>query len=185
MKTASAQSFKFNFRAPGAPVPGTVRYAIGGYHQGSVLVACSADGICAIFIGDSPDALKREIVAAFPQNPVLEDVANLEGELKQITAMVDDAPFEPIEVAVGGTEFQQKVWQALCKIPYGTTQSYSEVAEQMEMPGSSRAVAGACAANVLAFAIPCHRVVRNDGAISGYRWGSDRKRSILKQESRP
>ena len=109
--------------------------------------------------------------------------ASLERELGQVIGFIDkDASEGVINLDIGGTAFQQKVWQALCGIPAGKTRSYSDVARHLGVPEAVRAVAGACAANVLAIAIPCHRVVRSDGSISGYRWGVERKRALLAEE---
>ncbi|MDB6050020.1 MAG: DNA-O6-methylguanine--protein-cysteine S-methyltransferase [Pseudomonas sp.] len=184
MNIFTTPNVKLNFREPGKPVPGDIHYAIGESTHGVLLAARCDDGVCAIFVGDHADRLRNEIIAAFPKNPVVEEYTGWQRELAQVVAVMEGTSCDLMNVTVGGTPFQQKVWQALCAIPYGSTRSYRQIAEQLGTPGSVRAVAGACAANVLAFAIPCHRVVSADGSISGYRWGSERKREILKQEGR-
>ncbi|MFC4299322.1 methylated-DNA--[protein]-cysteine S-methyltransferase [Castellaniella hirudinis] len=184
MKTRSVSMFKYTFRAPGSQVEGPVRFAVGRTVLGKVIVGRSQSGICAIFLGEEAQALGRQLAAAFPGIELLADQAALEHELHQVVAFIDkDTAEGVVDLDIGGTAFEQKVWQALCGIPVGKTRSYSEVARDLGVPEAVRAVAGACAANVLAIAIPCHRVVRSDGSISGYRWGVDRKRALLADEA--
>ena len=141
----------------------------------------SGKGVCAILLGDDPDALLRHLQDRFPRakliggDPEFELVAKVVGFVEAPGIGLD------LPLDVRGTAFQQRVWQALRKIPPGSTASYTEIAQRIGAPQSVRAVAAACAANVLAVAIPCHRVVRNDGALSGYRWGIDRKRALLER----
>jgi AraC family transcriptional regulator of adaptative response/methylated-DNA-[protein]-cysteine methyltransferase len=147
-------------------------------------VAQSDRGVCAILLGDDPGELARDLQDRFPR-------ANLiggDGEFEQLVAKVVgfvEAPGIGLDLPldVRGTAFQQRVWQALREIPAGQTASYADVANRIGAPNSARAVAQACAANALAVAIPCHRVVRNDGGLSGYRWSVERKRALLERET--
>jgi AraC family transcriptional regulator of adaptative response/methylated-DNA-[protein]-cysteine methyltransferase len=171
------------YRSGGAQID--IRFAIGECSLGSILVALSWQGVCAISLGDDPQELIAGLYKQFPR-------ANLIGgdeDFERIVALVIGFVERPaigldLPLDVRGTAFQQRVWQALREIPTGTTVSYAEIARRIGSPKSVRAVASACAANVLAVAIPCHRVVRNDGALSGYRWGVERKRALLDRESR-
>lgn len=163
-----------------------IQFAIGECSLGSILVAASQRGVCAILLGDDPDELARDLQDRFPR-------ANLVGgneEFEQLVAKVVGFVEAPrvglnLPLDVRGTAFQQRVWQALRKIPTGSTTSYAEIAKQIGAPEAVRAVARACAANPLALAIPCHRVIRNDGGLSGYRWGVERKQELLQREARP
>lgn len=159
-------------------------FAIGQCSLGAILVARSARGICAISLGDDPDALARELQDRFPNADLVGGDAEFERLVATIVGFVE-APRLGLDLPldVRGTAFQQRVWQALRSIPAGSTASYSEIARRIGSPTSVRAVAAACAANTLAVAIPCHRVVRNDGALSGYRWGVERKRTLLDRET--
>ncbi|CAB3841291.1 methylated-DNA--[protein]-cysteine S-methyltransferase [Achromobacter anxifer] len=184
MKTLSTATFKYDFRAPGSQVEGPVRYAIGQTVLGKVLVARSQRGVCAIFLGEDEPALRDQLIAEFPDAETRADQALLARELNQVVGFIDkDTAEGVINLDIGGTAFEQKVWHALCGIPAGKTRSYGDVARDLGVPEAVRAVAGACAANVLAIAIPCHRVVRRDGSISGYRWGVERKRALLAGEA--
>lgn len=184
MKTASIATFKYNFRAPGSQVEGPIRFAIGQAVLGMVLVGRSQRGICAIFLGEDAKDLRDQLATAFPRTELQADQATLQRELGQVIGFIDkDSSEGVIDLDIGGTEFEQNVWQALCGIPVGRTRSYGDVARDLGVPEAVRAVAGACAANVLAIAIPCHRVVRRDGSISGYRWGMERKRALLEAEA--
>jgi AraC family transcriptional regulator of adaptative response/methylated-DNA-[protein]-cysteine methyltransferase len=161
-----------------------IRFAVGECSLGSILVATSERGVCAILLGDDPDALARELQDRFPRA----DLTGGDKEFEQLVARVVGFVETPrlgldLPLDVRGTAFQQRVWQALRKIPTGSTVSYADVAKRIGSPRSVRAVAQACAANTLAVAIPCHRVVRNDGALSGYRWGVERKRALLEREA--
>ncbi|MGH9854462.1 MAG: bifunctional DNA-binding transcriptional regulator/O6-methylguanine-DNA methyltransferase Ada [Blastocatellia bacterium] len=172
-----------SFRAGGANTE--IRFAIGQCSLGAILVAKSGRGVCAILLGDDADELARELQDQFPR-------ANLiggDGEFEQLVARVVgfvEAPGIGLDLPLDlrGTAFQQRVWQALREIPAGETASYTDIANRIGSPKSVRAVAQACAANTLAVAIPCHRVVRNDGGLSGYRWGVERKRALLEKEAR-
>ena len=171
-----------NYRAGGANTE--IRFAIGDCTLGSVLVARSERGICAILLGDDPGALARDLQDRFPRARLIGGDKEFEKLVARVVGFVE-APALGLDLPldVRGTAFQQRVWQALRKIPAGATASYTEIAKRIGAPKSVRAVAQACAANALAVAIPCHRVVRNDGAISGYRWGVERKRALLRREA--
>jgi AraC family transcriptional regulator, regulatory protein of adaptative response / methylated-DNA-[protein]-cysteine methyltransferase len=171
-----------NYRAGGANTE--MRFAIGECSLGSILVALSRKGVCAILLGDDPDALVRDVQDRFPHAHLIGGDQGFEELVAKVVGFVEmpaiglDLPLD-----VRGTAFQQRVWQALRDIPVGKTASYTEIAKRIGAPKSVRAVASACAANAIAVAIPCHRVVRTDGALSGYRWGVERKRALLKKES--
>jgi AraC family transcriptional regulator of adaptative response/methylated-DNA-[protein]-cysteine methyltransferase len=171
-----------NYRAGGANTE--IRFAIGDCSLGSILVARSERGICAILLGDDPGALTRDLQDRFPRARMIGGDKDFERLVAKVVGFVE-APALGLDLPldVRGTAFQQRVWQALRKIPAGATASYTEIAKRIGAPKSVRAVAQACAANALAIAIPCHRVVRNDGAISGYRWGVERKRALLRREA--
>lgn len=162
-----------------------IRFAIGECSLGSILVARSERGVCAIFLGDDPDKLARDLQDQFPRASLIGGDKDFEQLVAKVVGFVE-APARALNLPldVRGTAFQQRVWQALRKIPAGKTVSYSDIAKRIGAPKSVRAVAQACAANALAVAIPCHRVVRNDGALSGYRWGVERKRALLKREAK-
>ncbi|WP_375465215.1 bifunctional DNA-binding transcriptional regulator/O6-methylguanine-DNA methyltransferase Ada [uncultured Methylobacterium sp.] len=161
----------------------TIRFAVGPCSLGAVLVAATARGVCAILLGDDPDALLRDLEDRFPNADLAGGDAGFEALVAQVVGLVE-APGRPVDLPldIGGTAFQQRVWEALRKIPAGTTASYTDIARVLGVPGAVRAVARACGANALAVAIPCHRVVRADGALSGYRWGIARKRDLLARE---
>jgi AraC family transcriptional regulator, regulatory protein of adaptative response / methylated-DNA-[protein]-cysteine methyltransferase len=171
------------YRAGGAQEE--IRFAVGECSLGSILVARSGRGICAILLGDDPDALLKELQDSFARANLIGGEAKFEKLVAQVVGFVEapgvrfDLPLD-----IRGTAFQKRVWEALQKIPPGGTASYAEIARRIGAPKSVRAVAGACAANTLAVAIPCHRVVRNDGTLSGYRWGVERKRALLDKESK-
>ncbi len=161
-----------------------IHYAIGRCSLGAILVASSPTGICAISLGDAPEALANELQSRFPQARLSDGNAAFAEQLSQVIALVEDpAKASALPLDIRGTAFQQRVWQALQGIPPGTTLSYTELARRIGAPAAVRAVASACAANVLAVAIPCHRVVRTDGALAGYRWGVERKRTLLEREA--
>jgi len=170
------------YRAGGADTE--IRFAIGQCSLGAILVARSPRGICAISLGDDADALLRQLQDRFPKARLIGGDAAFEREVALIVGLVE-APGIGLDLPldVRGTAFQQRVWQALREIPPGQTASYAEVAERIGAPRSVRAVAQACAANTLAVAIPCHRVVRQDGALSGYRWGVERKKTLIEREA--
>lgn len=171
-----------NYRSGGANVD--IRFAIGECSLGAILVAQSERGICAILLGDDADALARDLQDMFPRANLIGGDAKFEEVVSRVVGFVE-APAVGLDLPldVRGTAFQQRVWQALREIPAGSTASYREIAERIGAPKSVRAVAQACGANALAVAIPCHRVVRTDGGLSGYRWGVDRKRALLRNEA--
>ncbi len=158
-------------------------FAVGQCSLGAILVASSALGVAAILIGDDPDALARDLQDRFPQAELAGGDPAYETLVAQVVGFVD-APRTGLDLPldIRGTAFQQRVWQALRTVPAGATASYAEIAARIGAPASVRAVAGACAANSLAVAIPCHRVVRQDGGLSGYRWGVERKRALIERE---
>ncbi|MBP0495920.1 bifunctional DNA-binding transcriptional regulator/O6-methylguanine-DNA methyltransferase Ada [Roseomonas indoligenes] len=170
-----------NFRKGGAREE--IRFAIGETTFGSILVASSTRGVAAILLGDDPEALARNLQDRFPKATLIGADANYEAIVAKVVGFVESPQVGlDLPLDVRGTAFQQRVWQALRDIPVGQTLSYTDVAERIGLPKATRAVAGACASNRLAVAIPCHRVVRNDGALSGYAWGVERKRAILNRE---
>jgi AraC family transcriptional regulator, regulatory protein of adaptative response / methylated-DNA-[protein]-cysteine methyltransferase len=157
-----------------------IRFAVGECSLGSILVAASDLGICSIALGNEPDTLLKQLQDRFPNAELIGGDKQFERMVAQVIAFVEN-PAVGLELPlhVQGTAFQQRVWKALCEIPCGTTCSYSELARTLGQSKAARAVAGACAANTLAVAIPCHRVVHIDGSLSGYRWGVDRKERLL------
>lgn len=161
-----------------------IRFAIGQCSLGAILVAQSERGICAIFLGDDPDDLARTLQDRFPNAQLDGDDAEFQRVVAQVVGFVE-APGIGLDLPldIQGTAFQARVWQALREIPPGTTASYTDIAEQIGAPQAVRAVASACGANLVAVAIPCHRVVRRDGGLSGYRWGVERKRELLLREA--
>ncbi len=161
-----------------------IHFAIGQCSLGAILVAASARGVCAILLGDDPDALTRDLQDRFPRAALVGGDADFEQVVAKVVGFVE-APRLGLDLPldIRGTAFQQRVWQALQKIPPGTTASYTDIARHIGAPKAARAVALACAANALAVAIPCHRVVRTDGGLSGYRWGVERKRALLDREA--
>jgi AraC family transcriptional regulator, regulatory protein of adaptative response / methylated-DNA-[protein]-cysteine methyltransferase len=171
-----------NFRAGGAGE--SIRFAVGECSLGSILVAATAKGICAIALGNEPEPLLRELQDRFPNARLEGGDSEFEQFVSRVVAFVE-APALGLDLPldVRGTAFQQRVWQALREIPAGATVSYAQVAQRVGAPASVRAVAQACASNTIALAIPCHRVIRNDGGLSGYRWGVERKRALLDREA--
>jgi AraC family transcriptional regulator of adaptative response/methylated-DNA-[protein]-cysteine methyltransferase len=169
------------FRAGGSGA--SIRFAIGACSLGAILVAATDKGICAILLGDDPDLLARDLQDRFPRAELRGAEADFEATVATVVGFVESPALGfDLPLDVRGTAFQQRVWQALRAIPSGSTVSYAELAERVGVPSGARAIAGACAANPVAVAIPCHRVVRQDGSISGYRWGVERKAALLKRE---
>lgn len=170
------------YRAGGAGAE--IRFAVGQCTLGAILVAQSRIGLCAILLGNDPDRLVRDLQDQFPRADLIGGDPDFEGLVARVVGFVE-APAIGLDLPldVRGTAFQQRVWQALRGIPPGETASYAEIAARIGAPKAARAVARACATNPLAVAIPCHRVVRRDGGLSGYRWGVARKHELLRREA--
>jgi AraC family transcriptional regulator, regulatory protein of adaptative response / methylated-DNA-[protein]-cysteine methyltransferase len=170
-----------DFRTGGAGA--SIRFAVGECSLGSILVAATERGVCAILLGDDPDRLVHDLQDRFPKAQLLGGDKKFEHVVARVVGFVErpalglDLPLD-----VQGTAFQLRVWQALRQIPAGATASYQDIAKRVGVPKAVRAVAQACASNRIAVAIPCHRVVRNDGSLAGYRWGVERKRALLARE---
>lgn len=161
-----------------------LRFAVAQCSLGAILVASSHKGVASILLGDDPEALVRDLQDRFPKADLVGGDVEYEKMVAKVVGFVE-APNLGLDLPldVRGTAFQQRVWQALREIPAGKTVTYAEVARRIGSPSATRAVAGACAANHIAIAIPCHRVIRNDGSLSGYRWGVERKRTLLTREA--
>ena len=171
-----------SFRDGGAGT--TIRFAVGQCLLGAILVAQSERGVCAILLGDDAERLVQDLQDRFPKACMLGGDAAFESVVARVVGMVEQPALGlDLPLDIRGTAFQQRVWQALQQIPPGKTATYSAIAERIGAPRAVRAVARACAANPLAVAIPCHRVVRRNGELSGYRWGIDRKRTLLDREA--
>lgn len=171
-----------HFRMGGARID--IRFAIGECSLGSILVASSERGICAILLGDDPERLIQDLQDTFPQANLLGGDSVYEQLVALVVGFVESPTLGlDLPLDIRGTAFQQRVWQALRQVPIGETVSYSEIARRIGLPKSARAVAKACSTNHLAVAIPCHRVVKQDGSLSGYRWGVQRKRALLEREA--
>ncbi|WP_293799904.1 bifunctional DNA-binding transcriptional regulator/O6-methylguanine-DNA methyltransferase Ada [uncultured Bosea sp.] len=170
------------YRAGGANEE--IKFAVGQTSLGAILVASSTKGVASILLGDDPDALVRDLQDRFPKARLIGMDREYEALIARVCGFVEhpdvglDLPLD-----VRGTAFQRRVWQALQEIPVGERVSYAEIARRIGAPSSTRAVAGACAANRLAVAIPCHRVIRSDGDLAGYRWGIERKRALIQKEA--
>lgn len=167
-----------------ASVGTSILFAVGECSLGSILVAATDKGVCAILLGDEPKALVRDLEDRFPRAKFIGGDKDFEQLVAKVVHFVE-APALGLDLRLDlrGTAFQQRVWQALREIPAGSTASYTEIAKRIGAPTAARAVAQACASNAIAVAIPCHRVVRSDGSLSGYRWGVDRKRVLLDREA--
>ncbi len=161
-----------------------VRFAVGECSLGSILVAASDKGIVAIQFGEDPNALLHDLQERFPKARLVGGDQDFERTVAIVVGALERPADVKLPLDVRGTAFQQRVWQALREIPRGSTASYAEIATRIGQPRAVRAVARACASNEIALAIPCHRVVRTDGSISGYRWGVERKRTLLEREAR-
>lgn len=162
----------------------SIRFAVGECRLGSILVAATDKGVCAVSLGDDPDALARDLQDRFSKARLIGGDADFEQWIAKVVGFID-SPMQGLDLPldIRGTAFQQQVWQALRDIPFGSTASYAEIAKRIGRPTASRAVAQACGANPVAVLIPCHRVVRTDGGLSGYRWGVERKRALLEHEA--
>jgi AraC family transcriptional regulator of adaptative response/methylated-DNA-[protein]-cysteine methyltransferase len=169
------------YRAGGAGLQ--IRFALGECSLGTILVAATEHGVCAILLGDDPEALLRDLEVRFPRSALVGGDGDFESLVARVVGMVEQpGRAHGLPLDIQGTAFQQRVWRALTEIPPGTTATYSQIAEAIGSPKAVRAVANACGDNPLAVAIPCHRVVRVGGALSGYRWGIERKRELLERE---
>jgi AraC family transcriptional regulator of adaptative response/methylated-DNA-[protein]-cysteine methyltransferase len=163
----------------------TIRFAVGECPLGLVLMAASEKGVCALFMGDEAELLVEDLRVRFPDAQFIESERDLEPVMAKVTRLFEMPGIDlDLPLDARGTDFQQKVWRALRQIPAGSTTSYTEIAKRIGLPKAVRAVAQACAANPVALVIPCHRVVRSDGGLSGFRWGVERKRALLERESR-
>jgi AraC family transcriptional regulator, regulatory protein of adaptative response / methylated-DNA-[protein]-cysteine methyltransferase len=161
----------------------SIHYAIAPCALGLLLVAATKRGICAVALGETPAALERELRGRFPGASIQQGGRLLNGKVRAVVRRANNpATSAELPLDVRCTAFQERVYQALKEIPVGGTATYKEIAARIGAPAAVRAVAGACAANPIALLIPCHRVVRTNGEISGYRWGIKRKRLLLKQE---
>ena len=161
-----------------------IRFAVGTCSLGAILVAASTVGVCAVLLGDEPVDLVRDVQDRFPEAELVGGEADFEAWMAQVIGFIDTPGVSlDLPLDIRGTAFQERVWRALREIPPGVTLSYGQLAERIGASRAVRAVARACAANPIAVAIPCHRVVRADGSLSGYRWGLDRKRALLERET--
>jgi AraC family transcriptional regulator of adaptative response/methylated-DNA-[protein]-cysteine methyltransferase len=170
------------YRGGGADME--IRFAIGQCSLGAILVASTQVGVCAILLGDDPEELAHDLERRFPRARIV----GADGDFERLVATVVGLVERPgcavlLPLDIRATAFQERVWRALCEIPAGTTATYAQIAARIGASKSVRAVAQACAANAIAVAIPCHRVIRNDGSLSGYRWGVERKRALLSREA--
>ena len=176
-----------NYKAGGTNA--VIRFAVGECSLGAILVASSERGVCAIFLGNEPEKLVQDLQDAFPRAQLIGADNDYETLVAKVIGFIEEPSLgqnfiKHLPLDIRGTAFQQRVWQALRQIPAGVTLSYTNIAQRIGAPRAVRAVAGACAANIIAVAIPCHRVVRIDGALSGYRWGVERKRALLDRENK-
>ena len=161
-----------------------MRFAFGSFSLGRLLVAVSGEEVAAILIGDGDGALRRELAGAFPQAALILDQAGLAPVVDRVSAYLDAPKGElGLPLSLRGSAVERAVWQALRAVPYGRTVTYGEIARALPLPVTAQEVGAACAANRLAIAIPCHRVVKADGSISGYRWGVARKRKLIAREA--
>jgi AraC family transcriptional regulator of adaptative response/methylated-DNA-[protein]-cysteine methyltransferase len=160
-----------------------IRHAFGTFSLGTVLVAASTDGIAAILLGDDRCALLGELTRAFPQARRTADDAGLRDMVAKVVTFLD-APHTGLDLPldIRGSPLQLAVWQALRNVPPGQTITYGQIAKSLKLPATAQDVGAACSSNVFAVAIPCHRVVKADGSISGYRWGVQRKRRLINRE---
>ncbi len=170
------------YRKQGSGV--AIRYAIASTPIGQMLLAATERGVCSVQFGDSPAMLEEELRAEFPKAEITRSDRKLTGEVRAMRAIIGGNSTGSLPLDIQATAFQRRVWEALQAIPRGATKSYSKIAADIGHPKAARAVARACATNPVAIAIPCHRVVREDGATGGYRWGVDRKKKLLALEAR-
>jgi AraC family transcriptional regulator of adaptative response/methylated-DNA-[protein]-cysteine methyltransferase len=163
----------------------SIRAVVRACSLGRVLVAATVRGLCAVELGDDDDRLQEQLRRRFPEATLLDgDDPDLAAFADQVVAAIDGAELgATLPLDLMGTLFQQRVWRALGDIPPATTRSYSELARQLQAPGAARAVGAACGKNPIAVLIPCHRVLRDDGSLGGYRWGLRRKQQLLAREA--
>ncbi len=160
-----------------------INYAIVDCHLGRLLIAATERGVCAVSFGDDDDVLKESLRATYDSANIVPDDGRLQMWIRELLDYLGGSqPNLDLPLDVQATAFQSRVWEELRRIPYGTTRSYGEIAKAIGQPTATRAVARACATNSVAVVIPCHRVVREDGSLSGYRWGSERKKALLEDE---
>jgi len=160
----------------------TIRFAVAQCSLGAVLVAATDIGVCAIFLGDDPAPLVDDLQRRFVRAEIVGADASFEHHVSAVVGLIDRGERFDVPLDIRGTAFQRQVWEALRAVPAGSTISYAELAARIGRPSATRAVANACGANPLAVAVPCHRIVRVDGGLGGYRWGVDRKRELLDRE---
>jgi AraC family transcriptional regulator of adaptative response/methylated-DNA-[protein]-cysteine methyltransferase len=162
-----------------------IRFAIAECSLGPVLIAASEKGVCAILFGDNPEALERDLQDQFPRARLIGGDKSFQELTAKVVAFVENpAKSLDLPLDIRGTAFQHRVWDALRRIPVGSTASYAEIARKIGAPKAVRAVARACATNRIAVAIPCHRVIGSDGSLTGYRGGIERKRALLVKEAK-
>jgi AraC family transcriptional regulator of adaptative response/methylated-DNA-[protein]-cysteine methyltransferase len=172
---------EFRSGAPNAEI----KFAIGDSSLGLVLVAASDKGVCAIFFGDDPDGLASDLSKWFPKAQLVSGDRAFEQLTARVISLVEDPTIGlDLPLDIRGTAFQHRVWEALRRIPVGSTASYADIAKAIGAPKSTRAVARACGSNKIAVAIPCHRVIGSDGSLTGYRGGIERKRALLAKEAK-
>lgn len=183
-ETALGDTHRAHVQTSHAKAMAHLTFAVGICSLGALMVARNAAGICAILLGDTRTDVLNELQRRFPLAAMIEDDHRAARLFRKVTALVESPKTaSDLPLDMRGTPFQQRVWRALRDIPVGSTVSYAEIAQRIGASSAVRAVAQACAANRLAIAIPCHRVVRSDGALSGYRWGIERKRMLLQREA--
>lgn len=184
---ATAMQIKESVRVPRISADATaekITYGIGQSSLGTVLVARSEAGVCAVSIGTASNELKNGLADQFSDAKLIRDDVTLARDVQKVVSFIDDPKNTPEFVLdVRGTEFQKRVWDVLLRVPTGKTITYAALAARIGEPNAVRAVASACAANAIALAIPCHRVIRSDGTLSGYRWGVEIKRALLAKEA--
>lgn len=160
-----------------------IRCSISVYAHGYVLVATTERGICGVLLGDDKTSLLEDLKKRFPKAKCVDSDHELRKNAAAVVAFIESPEIHwSLPLDIRGTVFQKQVWKALRKIPHGKTATYREIAERIGKRSAVRAVAQACAANPVAVLVPCHRVIRSDGSLSGYRWGLKRKAALLKRE---
>ena len=162
----------------------SIHFAIQSHPFANLLIATDGQGVCAVLLGDSPEELRADLQKRFPKQQLLEsNKPEIQAAMEQVILFLNRPDHVlAVNLHLTGTDFQLKVWSVLQQCLPGTTLSYSDIAKRIGQPTAARAVARACASNPVALAVPCHRVVRSDGGLSGYRWGIERKRKLLAME---